>query len=98
MNNNSLRIFLVGGDFTAMRICMTADETKELSSMSNLSEGIMEEGIRIGREEGREINTVDNLKSLMETLGLSLSQAMSALKIPPDKVSHYEKLIKKTID
>jgi hypothetical protein len=43
-----------------MRICITADETKELSSMSNLSEGIMEEGIRIGREEGREINTVDN--------------------------------------
>ena len=46
-----------------MRICLTADETKELSSMSNLSEGVMEEGIRIGRKEGREINTVLKLRT-----------------------------------
>ena len=46
MNNNSLRLFLVGGDFTAMRICMTADETKELSSMSNLSESIIESAVK----------------------------------------------------
>lgn len=63
MNNNSLRLFLAGGNFTAMRICLTADETKELSSMSNLSEGVMEEGIRIGRKEGREINTVLKLRT-----------------------------------
>lgn len=76
-------------------IRLTEDETKELSNMCNLSEGVFEEGIRIGKKGEHERTMVDNINSLMKTMGLSLSQAMHALQIPQDEASRYQKLIKK---
>ena len=42
-----------------------------------------------GREEGR----VEDIRSLMETIGMSVSQAMAALKIPEDERSKYMELL-----
>jgi len=48
-----------------------------------------EKGREEGREEGREIATLTALGSLMETLDLTVEQAMAALKIPEDERNEY---------
>ena len=50
--------------------------------MCNLGEVIARENLAKGRTEGITERAISDLKNLMETLGLSLEQAMSALKVP----------------
>jgi flagellar biosynthesis/type III secretory pathway protein FliH len=65
--------------------------------MCDLSKGVFElgykEGFEIGYKEGLELGrkegTIAFIKTLMETLKLSLEQAMYALKIPEADRAHY---------
>lgn len=69
--------------------------------MCNLSKGVwekgMEAGIEVGmetgRKEGAEKAMLNSIKNLMETLGLTIEQAMSALKVSDvDRPKYLEAL------
>ena len=55
--------------------------------MCNLSKGVMEKGVAKGVAE----NTLASIKNLMETLGLSIEDAMAALKVPENDRPKYAK-------
>ena len=57
--------------------------------MCNLSQGVMEKGIKKGRAEGIAENTLVSIKNLTETLGLTIEQAMAALKVPESDRPKY---------
>ena len=72
-------------------IQMTQTMEREVSVMCNLSKGVMEEGLAKGRAEGVAENTLVSIKNLMETLGLTIEQAMAALKVPEIDRPRYAK-------
>ena len=47
-----------------------------------------------GIQEGRAEETLSNIKSLTETLGLSVEAAMNALKVPEDERIKYANLLR----
>ena len=49
------------------------------------------EGEIIGRTMGREESQIESIRNLMDSLSLSMEQAMDALKIPKDKREEYKK-------
>ncbi|MCC8150606.1 MAG: hypothetical protein LIO96_03900 [Lachnospiraceae bacterium] len=55
-----------------------------------------EEGKQLGREEGARKATQENIRNLMDTLKLSLDQAMDALKIPPAEREKYQVIFQKS--
>ena len=59
--------------------------------MCNLSKGVEEKGIAKGRAEG----VLSSIKSLMETLGLTIEQAMAALKVPESEKQKYMDLLER---
>ena len=59
-------------------IQMTQTIEREVSVMCNLSKGVREKG----HAEGVAENTLMSIKNVMETLGLTIEQAMAALKVP----------------
>lgn len=59
--------------------------------MCNFSEGIERKGIEKGIEKG----FLSAIESIMETLGLSVEQAMEALKIPEGDRQKYADRLKK---
>ena len=52
-----------------------------------------EEGRREGRQEGRQEERAVLIKTLMESMNLSIENAMTALKIPPAQWEYYKKQI-----
>ena len=63
--------------------------------MCNLSKGIEEKGIRQGKKEGRKEGILTSIRSLMESMGWSAEQAMTALKIPEPEQMQYVNGLKK---
>ena len=69
------------------------DEEKELKLLREAEfqaglEQVMEQGMKRGLEQGRkamEEQLKNNICNLMETMGISLDQALDLLKIPEDK-------------
>lgn len=51
-------------------------------AMEDMREEFRQKGIKQGATQGRMERALYDLRSLMETLGLSLEQVMAALKIP----------------
>lgn len=80
---------------------MTQQIDEEMENMCNLSQGVMEKGIRKGRAEGRAEGVekgivkghAKDIKSLMETLSLTVEQAMAALKVPENERQKYRDLL-----
>ena len=70
-------------------IAMTKELERSVSTMCNLSKGVWEEGIQQG--------VLDSIVNIMDSLGLTIEQAMNALKISDDKKPEYEELLKKSI-
>lgn len=66
-------------------ITMTKSLESEVRSMCNLSKGVEERGIEIGRE----IGTLKAIENLMDTLKLTAEQAMAALKVPENEKARY---------
>ena len=48
---------------------------------------------REGREEGREINLLENIRSLMKNMGLSAKDAMNALSVSPESQKQLAPLV-----
>ena len=71
--------------------------------MCNLSKGIMEKGTTKDRVEGRSEGMAKGMtngilsaiKSLMETMGMTIEQAMAALKVPEDEKQKYMDLLER---
>lgn len=75
----------------AYGIRLTEDETKELSKMCNLSEGLYNSGFNDGTY-GR---AKTDLRNLTESTGWSLAKAMEMLRIPPEEKENLEKELQK---
>lgn len=87
------------------KIPMTQQFERRIGEMCNLSEGILqkgieqgieqgiERGIERGIEQGMEQGVLTSVKNLMETLHLSMEQAMDALKVSSDDRERYRSLI-----
>jgi len=80
-------------------IQMTHAIEREVSVMCNLSKGVREKGRAEGRAEGHAEGHAEralfDLCSLMETLGLTVEQAMAALKIPETERQKYMDLLER---
>ena len=84
-------------------IQMTKALEREVSVMCNLSKGVRDKGRAEGRVEGRAEGRVEghieralaDIHSLMETLGLTIEQAMAALKVPENEKQKYRTLLEK---
>ena len=67
-------------------IAMNEDMEMEEQHMCNLSKGVENRGIRKGiiqgREEGREEEKLNSIRNVMDTLGLTMEQAMDVLDVP----------------
>jgi predicted transposase YdaD len=67
--------------------------------MCNYSDYIEDRGIakglEKGRKEGAELNLLNNLQSLMETMKWTANEAMTALKVPEADRPKYEAKLNK---
>ena len=72
-------------------IQMTQTMEREVSVMCNLSKGVREKG----RAEGHAERALSDLRNLMETLGLTIEQAMAALKVPEGERQKYMDLLER---
>ena len=72
-------------------IQMTQTMEREVSVMCNLSKGVRE----MGRAEGHAERALSDLRNLMETLGLTIEQAMAALKVPENERQKYMDLLER---
>ena len=70
-------------------IAMTRELESEVLGMCNLSKGVLERGKR----EGIINNTVTSIQNLMETLKLTMEQAMDALKVPEADREMYKAML-----
>lgn len=70
----------------------------EVNTMCNLSQGILNEGIERGRlegrAEGRELNEIANIRTIMKKTGWNLKQTMEFLDVPETKHAKYLDLLK----
>lgn len=80
-------------------IPMTQAMERKVTQMCNLSKGVIEKGMAQGMAQGMAKgiakgiaeNTLMSINNLMDTLGLTVEQAMAALKIPEDDRPKYAK-------
>lgn len=63
--------------------------------MCNLSEGVREEGIRQGIQQGRREVLLESIGNLMEAMKLTCEQAMAALGVPEADRAWYAKELNK---
>ena len=63
--------------------------------MCNLSKGVRDKGRAEGRAEGHIERALSDLRNLMETLGLTIEQAMAALKVPETERQKYMDLLER---
>ena len=75
-------------------IQMTQTMEREVSVMCNLSKGVMEKGMAKGMAKGMTDGISLSIKNLMETMGLTIEQAMAALKVPETDQQKYIDLLK----
>ena len=77
--------------------------------MCNVSRGVLDKGITLGRKEGMDRgmalgrkegmtlgidnSTISAIKNIMQSLSLSSDQAMDILKIPDEKREYYKNRI-----
>ncbi|RKJ47511.1 hypothetical protein D7X25_22080, partial [bacterium 1XD42-8] len=76
-------------------IQMTQTMEREVSVMCNLSKGVREKGIAEGLAKGHAERALSDLRNLMETLGLTIEQAMAALKVPEGERQKYMDLLER---
>ena len=68
------------------------DKAMEAGMEAGMKAG-MEAGMEAGRKEGAAQTMLNSIKNLMETLGLTIEQAMSALKVPDADRPKYLELL-----
>ena len=68
---------------------MLFTEYDELAHIKTEKQISYEDGIEVGRMEGKEEERQTSIRSLMDTLKLSFEEACSALNIPADEIEKY---------
>lgn len=68
-------------------------ESMEEYDMCKAIRGLMADSKAEGRQEGQQQECVTNIRNLMETLQLSVEQAMNALLIPEEERDKYRTLL-----
>ncbi len=74
-------------------IPMTETLEAEVQAMCNLSQGVEEKGRIRGHAEGRAEGIAASIRNLMDSMGWSMEQAMTALKISEEDRTQYAKLL-----
>ena len=83
----------VNGNFQNPRVQKLADQIENIKSNQEVGVKYMRlwEELDDAKKEGREESQIDDIRNLMDSLSLSMEQAMDALKIPEDKREEYKK-------
>lgn len=87
-------------DYTTELLHKTVEKVQEVRSDEKMEVSYMmwelkyQDAKAEGRAEGLTERAISDLKNLMETLGLSLEQAMSALKVPEAEQQLYIELLR----
>ena len=80
-------------------IPITEEMERAVTEMCNLSEGVenrgIAKGLAKGRAEGRAEGVMDSLHNLMDSMGLTIEQAMAALKVSEEDRLKYQELLSK---
>ncbi|MCD8222611.1 MAG: hypothetical protein LUD07_10625 [Clostridiales bacterium] len=71
-------------------IPMTGEIEGRVNTMCNLSDGVFRRGV----EQGAEKKQIENISNLMDSMKLTLEQAMTALKIPEADQPKYREMLK----
>jgi hypothetical protein len=75
------------------RVKYLKDNAKGVSQMSSASEELFnwgrDEGLKQGRDEGAQHKLLENVHSLMETVGWSAQEALDKLKVPKAEQARY---------
>ena len=77
----------------AERVSFLKGNKNEVIKMCKIMEELFKEELDKAKDEGKKENLLDNIRSLMETMKWTATQAMNALKIPADKQKEYIALI-----
>lgn len=64
-------------------------EYDELAHIKTEKQISYEDGIEVGRMEGKEEERQASIRSIMDTMKLSFEEACSALNIPADEIEKY---------
>lgn len=64
-----------------------------MKAMCNLGEAVAAMGREQGIEQGAELNLLENIKNLMETMNLTAERAMDALKVPEEKRQKFKDML-----
>ena len=92
IKNGILAAFLL--ERRAEVMSMSIFEYDQELHFRQIAEENQEAGWKKGHQEGRTMEKLSNLKSLMETLGWTAEQAMAALKVPPEEQEKYMEMLK----
>ena len=81
------------GDFQNPRVQKLADQIENIKRNQEVGVKYMRlwEELDDAKKEGREESQIDDIRNLMDSLSLSMEQAMDALKIPEDKREEYKR-------
>ena len=91
IENNILRDFLQKNREEATEVCIFEyDEEKHIKSERELA---YQEGIEVGREEGRNANLVKSIDSAMKNLGLDLAETCQALGTSIEEYENAKRLL-----
>ena len=80
-------------------IPITEEMERTVTEMCNLSEGVenrgIEKGMAKGMAKGEAKGVLDSLHNLMDSMGLTIEQAMAALKVSEEDRQKYQELLSK---
>ncbi len=79
----------------ADRVRVLKEPSEEGDKMCRELEALYLDGEKRGIEKGRAEGIISSLKSLMATLGMSVEEAMNALRIPENERGTYTDLLAK---
>ena len=76
---------------------MSGSIEEEVNHMCNLSQGVLDKGISIGRGQGIEIGEINgevkSLRKMMKNFHVSFTEAADALEIPEADRPKFKKLV-----
>lgn len=77
----------------AKRVKFLKNNDQEVRKVNKIIEDLLAEELKENKKAAEKQILIDNIHNLMETLNLTMQQAMDALKIPADKQKEYHTLI-----
>jgi hypothetical protein len=76
---------------------MSPDDKKEVSEMCNVSRGVLDKGMALGRKEGITLgmdkSTLNSISKMVATFNVTIDQAMDILEVPDEKREYYKSQI-----